>query len=219
MAYKLEKLERAHQSGEIGEEEYAKERLLIITRYPEVGGQLAQASVGENQQSAAKNLKARRSRQRRITVLRYAAFILLFGLFAGGFYLLGLTNSRYAESIHWERTFVAIIGAFAIAFVAGTIHLILNEWHAAKGWGHFVFLAAIVLFTALNQGIVYNPWDPALQQVDTQFDKPTFLSHVGVLVVTISTLILTGFAVAAGFLSAGFSTLPKIVVGLLSPRR
>ena len=134
-----------------------------------------------------------------------------------GFYLLGLTNSRYAESIHWERTFVAIIGAFAIAFIAGTIHLILNEWHAAKGWGHFVFLAAIVLFTALNQGIVYNPWDPALQQVDVEFDKPTFLSHVGVLVVTVSTLILTGFAVAAGFLSAGFSTLPKIVVGLLSP--
>ncbi len=219
MAFQLQKLETAHKAGKVSDEEFVKERLLIISKYPEVSGEIAKEQAGANELSAASNLKVHQGKRQRITVIRYTTLFLLFAGYVAGFYLLGLTNSRYAEVIHWERALIAVIGALAVAFIAGTAHHTLNEWHRAKGRGHLVFLGLIVVFASLNQGIFFNPWDPALEKIDLEFEKPTFLSHVGVIVVTLSTLVLTGFAVAAGFLSSGFSTLPKILVGFFSSGR
>ncbi|MEM1294359.1 MAG: hypothetical protein AAGH89_03275 [Verrucomicrobiota bacterium] len=219
MAFQLQKLQAAHQSGKMTDEAFAKERLLIISKYPEVSGEIAKEHAGANVVSVSSNLKARQGKQNRITGIRYLSFAILLAGYVGGFYFLGLSNSRYAEMIHWDRTLVAVIGAFAVAFLAGTTHLTLNEWYKPKTFGHYIFLGVVVLFAALNQGILFNPWDPALEQIDQKFEKPTFLSHIGVVVVTLSTLVLSGFAVAAGFLSSGFSTLPKILVGFFSSGR
>lgn len=219
MAFQLRKLEAAHTAGKVTDEEFAKKRLLIISKYPEVSGEIATEQAGANVLSVSSNLKANQNQRNRVTLIRYLIFGLLLAGYVGGFYFLGLSNSRYAEAIHWERTLVAVIGAFALAFLAGTTHLTLNEWHNPKGIGHYIVLGGIVLFAALNQGILFNPWDPALEQVDQRFEKPTFLSHVGVVVVTLSTFVLTGLAVTAGFLSSSFSTLPKILVGFFSSGR
>lgn len=218
LAFRLKGLERDRQSGKLSEEAFAKEKLLILSRYPEVGSEIAKEKLGKNEQSAEKNLQVNRKKRQRIRIARIAAYVGLFVIFVVSFYLLGLPNSRYAEQIHWERTIVAVIGAFAVAFLAGIIHAVLKSGDAKKEYGHFVLMGAIAVFAALNQGILYNPFDPALAAVDEEFSKPTLLSHVGILVVTVSTLIVSGLAVVAGFVSAGISTLPKMIVEKVSAK-